>query len=245
MGYFNRLSLLAHTLKTISQTTCNDFEVIVVDDYSDPQHSPHALASQYSFVKVINMSDEIAPRNYINPCVVYNTGFKYASGDKIIIQNPECCHVGDVLSFVSSNLTNNNYLTFHCFAADTYSTNRLHTTTEPVQMSGGWYNHVNYRPVGYHFCSAITRQSLNQLNGFDERYRDGFCYDDDEFFHRVKLSGLAVRFVESPFVVHQDHSTMPGRAVPMPPGSFEKNQALFMNITMTENKIRADKGIIQ
>jgi len=69
-----------------------------------------------------------------------------------------------------------------------------------------WYNHPVRRPVGYHFCSAITANNLKKLNGFDERFMEGIGYDDDDFISRVKLLKLRVDITSNPFVVHQWHA---------------------------------------
>lgn len=237
MGYYNRLPLVKHTLKTISQTSCSDYEVIIVDDYSDPQHSPNDLVNEFPFVKVVDMRETINPRWYVNPCIVYNTGFRHARGDKIIIQNPECCHIGDVLAYTEANLTNDNFLSFHCFAADTLSTMKLHTTNQPTSLSGGWYNHAQYRPVGYHFCAAITRSNLNTIDGFDERFAKGYLCDDDDFVRRVKLLGVNFTFVDNPWVVHQYHDCMHART-PADGSVAVENWEVF-NQTKLENNTRA------
>ena len=51
-------------------------------------------------------------KNWINPCVNYNIGFEFIKGSKVIIQNSEVCHIGDVLIFIDNNLKQNEYLVF-------------------------------------------------------------------------------------------------------------------------------------
>jgi GT2 family glycosyltransferase len=140
--------------------------------------------------------------------VPYNTAFRACRGDTIIIQNPECCHMGDVLQYTKDNLTNENYLTFHCYAA-TKAETRVMQSGEPLPMftekKSRWYNHVVERPYAYHFTTAITRENLIKLNGFDERFAQGQDMDDVELIYRIKALGLELTFVEDPWVVHQYH----------------------------------------
>jgi hypothetical protein len=68
-----------------------------------------------------------------------------------------------------------------------------------------WYNHSRYRPVAYDFCSAITPAALVELNGYDERFSLGWGYGDNYLLARIKMLGLRVSILDSPFVVHQWH----------------------------------------
>ena len=115
MAYYNRQAQLGYTLKTISQSSCKDVEVIIVDDFSAEDEQPEPICAQYPEldIKIIHMRDQVDKKYYCNPCIPYNTGFKATTGDKIIIQNPECCHMGDVLAYTAEHLTDDVYLTFH------------------------------------------------------------------------------------------------------------------------------------
>ena len=210
MSYFNRLNQLRYTLKTISQSQEKDLEIIIVEDFCDPEERLDSIQQEFPNldITVIRMSDTRICKDYCNPCVPYNAAFRASRGDTIIIQNPECCHIGDVLQYTKNNLNDNCYLTFHCYAA-TKSETTVMQSGQPVPMftdkKSRWYNHAVERPYAYHFTSAITRKNLMQLNGFDERFAQGQDMDDVEFIYRVKALGLELKFVEDPWVVHQYH----------------------------------------
>jgi len=243
MAYHNRLPQLKHTLANIAKTSVTNFEIIVVDDFSTESHNPVYLIDDFCElnITVISMRDRIDKKTYSNPCIPYNIGFRESKGDKIIIQNPECCHVGDVLSYVDKTLTDDNYLTFHCFAADMKSSNELYSDSNGVidvnKLTGQWYNHGTIKPMGYHFTSAITRKNLCALNGFDERYADGECYDDDEIFRRIRFLGKEICFVGQPWVIHQWHD----KDKPFDMVKVNKNKSLFLNDQLTN--FRADNNI--
>jgi glycosyltransferase involved in cell wall biosynthesis len=235
MAHYNRINLLRHTLKTICNTKSKDFEIIIVDDFSDTQHNLSSIKSEFPQLKInlINMSDVVATKTYVSPCVPYNVGFRASRGDKIIIQNPECCHVGDVISYAENNLNDNNYLSYHCWSCDRPDLNLLHTgrsiqIDKPQPTKAKWYNHKDHRPVAFHFASAITRKNLIELNGFDERYALGFNYDDTEFLQRIKNKNLKIDFVADPFVIHQYHGKMFNN--PLNPQATVNTKELFEDL---------------
>lgn len=221
-AYHNRKDLFHNTLKTINKFKGDmDIEVIAVDDCSSDEHRIEDLVELFPFLKIIRL--ESMDKKYVNPCIVFNKGFKEAKGDIIILQNPECLHVGDILN-KASNISDNEYISFGCYSIDRDKTetvknilnedfdlDKLLTIIEPnyspVSSDGqnGWYNHSILRPVGYHFCSVIKRHNLKDLGGFDERFGNGIAYDDNEILIRIHKKGLKVKIINQPFVAHQWH----------------------------------------
>lgn len=218
-AYYNRKKLFIRTLESIAKTSLiEDIEVIAVDDGSREEERLEDLVSTYPFLRVKRLD----PKNkwYSNSCIPFNIGFKLAKGDKIIIQNPECLHHDDIIKYTSENLGSNEYLSFGCYSLDKHTTDSLdemltqknkisnivHTGPLNTKHDGdlGWYNHSLHRPVAYHFCTAIAKDKLSYLGGFDERLSLGIAYDDDDLLKRVK-SILKVVFVDSHVVLHQNH----------------------------------------
>jgi GT2 family glycosyltransferase len=211
MAYFNRRELLINTLKSIERSEFKDYEIIVVDDGSTERIDDLP-------VKVIRLEPE--NKWYHNSCIPFNIGFKEAKGDVIIIQNPECLHVHDVLSYVDKTICDDNYISMSCYSYNEGMTKYLMGSMYPdydsfldmfnklpqqsVLNYVGWYNHASYRPVYYHFCSAITRKNLRILGGFDERYANGTGYEDDDLVDRVKRLGLKM-IIPDVTVIHQWH----------------------------------------
>ena len=167
---------------------------------------------QYYDRDVIYISDpDPDPKDYVNPAIAYNRAFIEAlkfDPDIIIIQNGECYHGGDIVGYAEKNLTDKNYISFGC-----YSLSKESPIPPVIKWDEGasydgqsaWYNHSKFRPVGYHFCSAITAKNLKKINGFDERFKDGSGYDDDYFLCQIRNLGLKVEIVNDPYVYHQWH----------------------------------------
>ncbi len=234
-AYYNRKKLFERTLKSIArQNFDKGLEVIAVDDGSDEHERLEDLTVQFPFLKVIRL--EKKNKWYQNSCIPFNIGFRAAKGDKVILQNPECLHFGNILEYTENNLTDTNYLSFACFSLDKDSTENLDLLLEtPTEITAiiqkddhiilndgdaGWYNHSVHRPEAYHFCTAISKKSLQKLKGFDERFALGIAYDDNELIERVKAL-LQIKFVDEEIVLHQNH--------------YSQNSTSFQN---RENKAR-------
>lgn len=218
MTYWNRKPLLEWTLKTIEKTSHKDFEIIIVDDFSDPDHDLSQIKTDLP-VKVIKLQEIFEEKTWNNGCIAYNVGFSKTSGDKIIIQNAECSWQGDVLTEVETYLNDSNYLIVptrftvpeelpEIQSGAFIDVNRKVKYGNYGQPVGwhGWYNHKTHRPKGFHFCNAITRKNLQKLNGFDERYANGWGYDDNEFRDRVNMLNLNWHWSENCVVFHQWHT---------------------------------------
>ncbi len=204
MAYYNRQQQFNKTLESIKQSSVKDYELIMVDDGSEPP----LVCDEADIIRI-----EPKDKWYNSTVIPNNMGLKKTTGDIIIIQGPECYHVGDILAYVRDNIRPNLYLSFACYATNPKEGEAMLKGEIPQIRDGiynhpwdnGWYNHSKHRPVGYHFCSAIMRDDLNKFGGFDERYAKGICYEDDDFIRKVKRSGIEVQIVDSPYVIHQYH----------------------------------------
>ena len=253
-AYHNRKPQFLRTIKSIEQSeNAHNVELIIVDDCSREEHDLADLQTTIPF-QLIKLRKE--QKWYTNPCIPFNIGFKKATGDVIIIQNPECYHVGDVISDVIVNINDEDYLSYGCYALNEGRTHmlqkiRYNNYLEQIKkfyselpqrgFSGlgenGWYNHSEIRPLGYHFCAAITRKNLEELGGFDERYAKGVSYDDDELLARIKRKKMNIKIKNDPFVFHQYHFEEGSAYVH---DLVEKNKELFHNKTLHETGFRVN-----
>lgn len=237
-AYFNRRDLLIKTLNSLQNSQIKNFEYIVVDDASNDEHKIDDLSDIYSFLKVIRI--EPSDKWWVNPCVPFNMGFKECKGDIVILQNPECKHIGDVLK-KASEITDNEYYSFACYSLDeknTYDKEDFEILNVGASRDGqlSWYNHSIFRPKGYHFCSVITKKNLDELGGFDMDYADGIAYDDDEFLFRIRKKGIQVKIIDYPFVAHQWHQSVNYSHLDAK-GLIERNKNLFFNKTTKQHTI--------
>ena len=255
-AYHNRKNLFLKTLESIKKSKYKDIEVIVVDDGSSDDHRLEDILPKYPFLKLIRLENK--DKWYVNPCVPFNIGFKEAKGDIVIIQNPECIHIGEVIS-KASKITEDEYFSFGCYSIDQNKTNQLtdvfsksfeldtllntiEPNDKPVSHDGdnGWYNHSFLRPVGYHFCSAIHKENLDDLGGFDERYADGIAFDDNEILVRINRKGLGIKIIDTHTTLHQWHYSSNNYQKVDAAALIEKNRRLLYNVTMRETAWKAN-----
>lgn len=217
MGYYNRKPQLINTLNYFENNYSRyNYEVIIVDDNSTKQHKLDDL--EYSFPLKIIRIDAKEKGNRINPCVTYNKGFREASGKMVIIQNPECIHIGDILKYTKEKLTYDDYIAFSCYNCSSQElTNSLLSDISLINDPSfnainkfPWYNHPAIRPVHYHFCAAIMNDNLKILGGFNEEFAKGHSYDDNEILLSIwKNLNLNIKSIDpneqNCFVIHQWH----------------------------------------
>ena len=218
MGYYNRKKQIINTLNYFEKTYQNyNYEVIIVDDNSTIEHALDDILVNYSFtIKYIKISKE-EKGNRINPCIPYNKGIRESSGKIIILQNPECIHVGNLLKFLKNNLNSHDYLAFSCYNCFSKElTDELLDNPKLIndidynnRNKNQWYNHPRYRPVHYHFCAAMMNDNMKILGGFDERFSKGHSYDDNEILLSIEKNlKLNIKTIPPDYglVIHQWHS---------------------------------------
>lgn len=216
MSYYDRNSQLIKTLKSFEESSYKDISVYIVDDCSPED----IKLPEFNFdITIIKLFD----KHWNNCSVVFNTGFNEALKDKpdiVIITNPECYHVGDVLNYALT-VTDKTYISFGCYGLDKTTTNSDYEIDEVIKKDNriitlndgdwhthnGWYNHPTIDPVGFHYCSAITTKNLIKINGFEERFAYGISFEDDYLIRQIKNLGLKIEITEKPFVVHQWHNS--------------------------------------
>lgn len=260
MAYRNRFSQLLFTLKTIDLFSCKEnIEVVITDYESREDQKASQFKEMFEFpIKVI----EVQQKGWVNSCIPLNVAIRQASGDIVIIQNPECFHSGNIVKHAIEYLNDENYLTYSCYAINAAISDQITKIVEedfeqsfsevqkilhgyqelrPAIAYVGWYNHSEYRHCAYHFCSAITKKNIDELGGFDERYGQGYGYDDNELLMRIRRKGIAVSIVpleSGVYCVHQWHQIIADSRGGSP--EWFRNQNLYRNITSKETGWKAN-----
>ena len=236
MAYYNRRALLFNTLNSLSFFNAHDtdVEIVIVDDASEIQHSIEDVPDIFTELNIKIISIRQKDKAWINPCVPFNIGFSEAYGDAVIIQNPECLHLHNIVDYVRKNISRNKYLVFGCYALGATKTNMLkdirysdrsyikdvnnvvglinnarydkdHSVIDKTERCG-WYQHTKFRPDNLHFCTAMTKFDLDDLRGFDERFAKGSGKDDREFLIRIRRKGMEIKPTNSLYTIHQFHN---------------------------------------
>lgn len=234
MPYYNRRSQLITTLASMSKSKSIDqVEIIIVDDCSTER-----IDDIKDFFPNLNISlYRFEDKFWKIGIYGYNLAFSKATGDFIAITNPECLHVGDVLSSALKTASTDKYLVFSCYSIDKLYTNILRRggSLDSIPyydgafdgiIERGWMQHTKHRTWDFNWFTVLSKESLGRLGGFDERYINGYSYGDTEFTDRIKMLDLRIERIDDPFVIHQSHG-MP--SLNYDNATYKTNQELYFN----------------
>lgn len=190
MTTHDRKEQTLYTLNSFLQSEYKKIKVVIVDDSIEGYMTEEELKFPFEITYITIENDK---KKWINPCVNYNIGFNEAKSEKIIIQNGEICHIGDVIKYVSENLNDNNYLVFDVVAIKSLKCNRqlynlgyrydnVSRNLHYIMSSCYQDKEKNHR---FNFLCAITNRNITSMNGFDYSFAYG-SWSDDEFIYRIR-----------------------------------------------------------
>ena len=268
MAHRNRIDLLILTLSRLNQSKLNNFEVVIVDDRSSYDISFIQTINFKFPIKLIKVEDNLK-QQMICPGNLYNTAFEKSIGEIIVIQNPECLHIGDIPSYIMNNFKYDDYLSFPCYSSNNIRVNNFIlenleqiniNNIEPLTKSFNyddnvpnypiWFQHSVNRNLNFHFCTVMSREYYQILGGFSNDYNDGFCYEDAEFIddirNKLKLNIKSIDCNENIGVVHMYHGRSPIVNITPFETTIEK-RAIYEKYHLNENiynyKLTLDKKI--
>jgi hypothetical protein len=193
----NRSKQTYFTLKTIQNSMHKAVQVIIVDDSNTDPIVKEELEKYPFYIDFITIKKE--NKNWVNPVVNYNIGFQYIKSTKIIIQNAEVCHIGDVLSYMNSQMMIDNYYICDVRASNSIGTNDIiyqyNTNNIDIynshELFNMWYQ-GRERIVNYHFLSAMTIDTFNKIKNFSYDYTMGISFDDDDFLLKIIANKIKI-----------------------------------------------------
>lgn len=231
LPYYNRKKHILNTLESFNYFYGDNYkdilEIVIVDDTSNQEHRLEDSLNFNLNIKLIRLEN----KNGINPCYPYNVGVRESSGDIIILSSPETFHTTNIFKITNNfeKLNNNTYLLLSVFCLTDLSLsdqlfedfgNNLKRFNKnkflfkqnlgefgyPFNNKyGSWYLHSEIRPSGLNFFTTLTREKYYEISGFDERFRFGTGYDDDEFRDRLTQSGISFIYYDEALGVHVNH----------------------------------------
>ena len=193
----NRSKQTYFTLKTIQNSSYKAIQVIIVDDSDTDPIAKKELEKYPFYIDFISIKRQ--NKNWINPVVNYNIGFEYIKGAKIIIQNAEVCHVGDVLAYMGTQINSNNYYICDVKSTRSFCSNRYlyqcNTNTIDIynlrNVYRKWYQGKT-RMSNLHFLVGMTIETFNKIKKFSYDYTFGLDYDDNDFLLKIKSQNIQI-----------------------------------------------------
>jgi hypothetical protein len=135
---------------------------------------------------------------YFNPAMALNLGVRHARHDAVIVQSPEVMPATDVLAQFSS-LPDGNYV------ARVWDLDRSGKRVRPLTVS----RFIHYL-AGAYFLARFRRADLQAINGWDEDFMGGYCFEDNDFGRRWQAAGIPIELREEIVAEHQWHPRSSG-----------------------------------
>jgi len=196
-----------------------ELDLVVVDDGSPnrAELQPERLPRKWS-ARVLRLPAKTGP---LNPCVPLNRGVEFARGDVIVITNPEVVHRTPVLEAMREQLEelgSSGYVLAAAWCPE----------------RGEWHCHSSCRSArdqgvpqpagsGLHFCAMLRRELFDRAGGFDEDYRAGRAFEDNDWVMRLYVAGA--RFcLRDDLVVHHHKD---GATTKWTPGQHARNRERY------------------
>jgi len=189
--HFDRFELLKETIKSVQQQTYNNWEVIIVDDGSNPSEYGAIIQLQSSNIFVLQRIKGIK-----GPSACRNLGVKEAKGDYLMFLDSDDLILPDCLEKRLKFLENNDHLDFAVFTQAVFS----ETITEYLVFSKFYPSKEDYLKgfiadqVPWCISGPLWKKSsfLN-LDGFREDYK---IMEDPELHIRALLKNIKFEVVK-------------------------------------------------
>jgi GT2 family glycosyltransferase len=215
MPYWRRQEILYECLESYRALyPTEQLEIVVVDDGSpEPVVVPPDMPWPVSVVSL--------PRKFIalNPCVPFNSGVSISSGEFVVLTNPENVHRSPILGAMRERVREmgaHGHLAAACWDGELKRW-LCHSTDEPDPKT------VGRAPIpaqsGLHFCAMLHRQFYDDIGGFDEAYRNGRAYDDNDLLWKLHVAGATFAIADDLITDH--------KPCPRTPWHYGSNKDLF------------------
>ncbi len=207
MPYYNRQAYLDRALAAYREHY-GEIEINICDDGSDPP----VLAPG---CRVIHLPGK---KEALNPCVPINRAVSIALQDVIVLTNPEMVHTFPILDEMRRTLDDlgeRAYVTASCKQGETWL---AHSSI------GGGESGRGPMPEGgqFHFCAMFHRSLWDKAGGFDEDYREGQAFDDNDWLWRLEDAGAIFAHRDDLIVQHFHTGTK------WPAGGWHRNRDLLV-----------------
>ena len=229
IAYYNRPDYLRRTLSAYLNIHNYDLsmtEFIIIDDGSWDNLRAAPVCKEFSDrldIKCFYREN----KDDINPAVAINSSVRLASGEIIIIANPETMPVTPIIHQINlgADFQDNQYTPVSCYSVDGWKQNGINVLDinsptyvedilkivelKPQQANeegvDGWYSHPVYRPVLFYFMAVMKKEYFWKLGGIDEDFRYGWGYEDTDFVKRLLNDQPLLLTLPGATCLHQFH----------------------------------------
>lgn len=234
MPYYDRLEQLRATLWSL---VCHygrrsDVEIILVEDAKNDDAVFEAVSrfqdlSTSMTIKHIRHATEV---EHWTACSMYNRAADVASGAILLVTNPECLHLVDVLHGLDVEYDSHR----DCYVVCSCALVKRVRYDIDGQIASLRYDQVRWlqHSVRHHrmlnYCNAVTTDRYRELGGFDERLSEGYAFGDNDFRDRIVLSGVEIVNRDDLVTLHIQHKPVTAyMSENMMIGLHQRNKKLY------------------
>lgn len=187
----------------------DELEIIVVDD-------GNAVPFRWDGplnVRVISLPQKDGPKC---PATPINAGVQAATGEVIVLSCVEILHGSPVLGEMLAQLEalgEDGYVLASVWCPEEAKWH-CHSTVKVPQNPAG---------TGLHFCAMLKKSLFERAGGFDEAYREGAGYEDNDWINRLLSVGAKFCIRDDLVVTHPKT----GARSAWKPEQFARNEAIF------------------
>jgi len=180
----NRLPLFLKTLSKYSEHGLpENYEIIVVS------RTIKKFFIQGMNIKLVNYEYE---GEHFNPAMALNIGVRNATYKNIIISCPEVMPISNVLQQLSNQVRGN-------YVCQVFDLNQDGTRRASLVNS-------SYRQmIGMYFLACMRKEDIEKINGWDEDFMGGYCFEDNDFDSRWKRANIPFSIKDGIIGEHQFH----------------------------------------
>lgn len=198
-------------------------EVCICDDASDREPLPFNYGERWPVRIYWNEKDLQHKDRFLNPCVPINLALEMAKGDLIVLTEPEVYHTAPVLEDMLKLVV--------------YGQDVIVCPCKSIGHKGiPWYSHPVHKRRPSWWFRMHTREMQEKIGPWDEDYRYGIGWDDDDNLERMKKEGAVFKWLDNGKYVTHPYSPK----IPMYKGKYQNNKALFTSKWGINRKHMAD-----
>jgi len=220
LPYHKRRDHLYNTLITFKHHYSKyKYEVIIIEDYKnykdrEEHQALYDVIDKFSNNIVIITGFSLIQDCY-NPAPLYNLAAKLANNEFLIISSAECFHPTNILSELDREFDVDRNCYIVCACEDVVGPEgrgeviRFKNFSEFNTTHRIWLQHSKFNNRGFHFCSAISKDKYLEIGGFDENFRFGVAYDDNDFRDNIIYHNIPIKLRDDLIVCHMNHKHIP------------------------------------
>ncbi len=193
----NRAHVIGLAIESCLKQTCQDFEIIVIDDERSTDDMSKAVSPYLTHCVITLITDHVG-----SAAAARNTGVRYAAGEYIAFLDADDTYMPTKLATVAESISGESKTLF-------YSQNYVKRGVgkwwvkphRGLQEEENIFTYLFLNKGWIHPSSIVLATELARQNPFDTTLSFG---DDTQFVASLWMKGIAIKMIDLPLTVYDD-----------------------------------------